>query len=160
MEKALSPEDQVVLDACERIELVMAEMYRYFASLHAEDPIVADLWRRTAMDEENHARQFVLAKKLKRGAIDGMKVDHRKAENTLSVVLSVLKGLRENPPALEDALRSSIRLEEHLLQFHMDCVALFCEESFRTMFHAVMTADNGHITRLKETYARLFPTKQ
>lgn len=147
--------DQVVLDICERIELVAAEFYHYYADLFGDDADIVELWSKTAADEENHARQFELARKLRRGLVEGLKVDRVMADKALELISSVLKNVREHPPTLVDALHLAIRLEEHLSRFHMDCVAVYCDESSRKMFQAMMAADNGHIQRLKTVYDRL-----
>jgi rubrerythrin len=160
MEKKLTPDELVVLDTCEKIELVFAELYHYLANTFADDSEIAELWSRTAADEEHHAYQFALAKKIKIGLVDSLKVDRWKAENTLNIVHSVLKSVQEHPPKLEDALRSAIKLEETLSHFHMDCIAFFNDESSQKMFHAMMAADDGHITRLKDTYNLLIQSKK
>ena len=150
--------DQVVLDICERIELAAAELYHFFASHFANDTVIAELWSKMAADEENHARQFDLARKLRKGLVAGLKVDRTHADKALELSSSILDKVREHPPALVDALHLAIRLEEHFSRFHMDCVALFCDESSQKMFRAMMAADEGHIQRLRTVYDRLLQT--
>lgn len=155
MDKAPTPADQAVLDTCEQIEQTAATLYHHFADLFGDDEVLFQLWNTTAIEEENHAHQFVLARKIKRGLVDTVKVDRWKADNTLAMIRSVLDNVREHPPTLDDALRSAIKLESSLSHFHMDCVAVFTDGSLQNMFRAMMAADDGHVLRLKDAYDRL-----
>lgn len=152
MEKTLSVEELRILDTCRDIELVGADIYLYFAGLFADSPPYAALWEKTAMEEKNHAAQFELAMKMKKGLVDSVTLDTWKAENALAVARSIHAAVRQHPPTLEDALRTSIKLELHLSEFHMGCVAVFKEGSFGAMFQAMMDADDKHVKSLKDAY--------
>ncbi|GFE58247.1 hypothetical protein [Geobacter sp. AOG1] len=152
MEKCLSVEEMKILDTCRDIELVGADIYLYFAGLFADLPLYAALWKKTAMEEKNHAAQFELAMKMKKGMVESITLDSWKAENALTVAKSIFAGVRQHPPTLEDALRSSIKLELHLSEFHMGCVAVFQDGSFGAMFQAMMDADDKHVKSLQDAY--------
>jgi rubrerythrin len=49
------------LKLCAEMEREMGALYRDLAAAHAEDPELAQLWFKTAREEDNHARQFELA---------------------------------------------------------------------------------------------------
>lgn len=158
MEKSLSVEELKILDTCRDIELVCADIYSCFADLFVGSPCCAALWEKTAKEEKNHAAQFELAMKMKKGMVTAVTMDQWKATNTLNVARSILAGVRQHPPTLEDALRSAIKLELHLAEFHMECVAVFRDETFHAMFKAMMAADDQHVKALQEAYQEYLRT--
>ena len=68
---------------------------------------------------------------------------------------TVIGKVRENPPAVLDALRSAIKLENYLAAFHLECVAVFEDAGCRKMFSAMMSSDNEHIASLQDACDRL-----
>lgn len=158
MEKSLSVEELKLLDTCRDIELVGGDIYLYFAEFFAEFPSYSALWEKTAKEEKNHAAQFELAMKMKKGLVESITLDPLKAENALAVARSIHAAVRQHPPTLEDALRTSIKLELHLSEFHMGCVAVFKEGSFGAMFKAMMDADDKHVKSLQDAYQEYLRT--
>ena len=143
-----------VLGMCAEIERKNMELYDLFAECFAADAEMAKLWHKVAREEENHANQFQLAAKLREGAIDSVTVDPWRAQNTLKVVQSIIDAVKLRPPTPEDALRSAIKLEEHLAGFHVECVACFEDKHCQKLFHAMMAVDDSHMSHLKEVYER------
>jgi rubrerythrin len=144
-----------ILEICGDIELHCAELYRYYAEIFLENPELSGMWTKTAQEEDNHASQFVLAIKLRRqGMIGSVAVDPYKAENTLRIIKSVYAGVRQNKPAVIDALRSAIKLEERLEEFHMTTVALFTDEAHKNLFNAMMQADQHHLAIIEAAYQK------
>jgi rubrerythrin len=144
-----------VLEICRDIELSCAKLYRYFAEIFSSHQEMAELWRKTVKEEENHARQFVLAIKLcNEQIIDTLSLDGSTAKNMLSVVKSMHDEARKNKPSMLDSLRTAIKLEEDLAAFHMTTVANFVGESHKKLFSAMMSADKGHVEELREFYQR------
>lgn len=50
------------LDACQEVEQNAADLYHLLADQFRPDTRVARLWRKTALEEENHAREVKLAR--------------------------------------------------------------------------------------------------
>lgn len=145
-----------VLEICRDIELANAHLYDYFTEIFSDYQEVSALWRKTAREEENHARQFMLAIKMWREQIvDTLFIDASTAENTLSYVRSINEVMRENRPTILEALNSAITLEVNLSKFHMTTVGHFVEESHKKLFSAMMKADKKHIEALREFHQRL-----
>ncbi|MRR34877.1 rubrerythrin [bacterium] len=155
----MSVDTMVMLGKCAEIELKSMELYDLYADCFEHDVDVARMWRRVAREEENHANQFRLAVKMKDGAIGAVTVDPGKVEDTLRVVQSIIDGVKQSPPTLEDALCSAIQLEEQLSCLHVDCVVTFEDEQYRKFFHAMMTCDNAHVSRLREAYMQQIKTR-
>jgi rubrerythrin len=145
-----------ILEICRDIESYNAELYRYYGEIFSDNPEIAVLWKMTAMEEENHANQFVMAINLrKQGVVDSVNIDLYTAESTLEKVKSIYDGVRKTRPHILDAFRSAVALEEKLESFHMETVALFQDGTFKNLFTAMMKADKGHIAKLEAAYQKL-----
>lgn len=151
-----SPVDIVsLLQICRDIETYCAEIYHVYAERYADDEELRELWQRTFEEEENHARQFVMAINMRReGMIASINVDSVKATQVLEMVKSIYNGILANLPSKLDALRSAIKMEEKLSTFHLDTIADFQDEGMKKMFHAMMMGDQHHIQRLEEIYQK------
>lgn len=149
----MSIDDRKLLDLCRNVEIKNGELYDFFGELFRSEVEISRLWFKTAEEERNHAAQLALAAKVPAGIT--VLVDPWKANNTLKIVTSILDNVRQHPPLLLDALRSAIKLEEHLSSFHLDCVGSFSDESIKQLFHAMMMADDAHVARLRALRDRL-----
>lgn len=144
--------EQILLEKCREIELLCKELYDYFAELYSGDEAALHLWRKTAMEEQNHADQFTLALKLRKGMSCIVAVESARVESIISQLRTVIAKVKAEPPKYADALNSSIKLEKYLAEFHLSCVVVFEEDSFRSMFNAMMASDQEHIASLQEAY--------
>jgi rubrerythrin len=147
--------DFEILKACRDIEKVAEEIYRYYAEIFKDNPRIRSLWERTADEEKSHAQQFELALKLRKGMVEGSSGDSFMVCNTLKYLRSFQDGIKKRKPVLSEALRSAIRFEEHLAQFHLSCIAIFRDERFKNMFTAMMASDNEHVESLQNEYENL-----
>ena len=153
---AVNGETVKVLEICRDIELANAELYRYFAGIFRDHAEMAALWHKTAQEEENHAKQFVLAIAMRREQlVDALAIDSNTAENTLNFIKGIYDMVRVNKPSMLEALRSAITLEVNLGKFHMTTAVHFVEKSHRQLFAAMMKADKDHVEALREFYQRL-----
>lgn len=145
-----------ILETCKEIELTCADLYRFYAQLFIDAPEQSELWRKTSLEEENHAQQFALAQNLIRhGTIKDMNAGMAEATHALKMVQTLLERARMAKPDILAALETSIALEERLAAFHTTTVANFTNESHAKMFHAMMQTDNDHIGTLREMHKKL-----
>ncbi len=134
-----------LLEICRDVETYCAQIYQLYEKGYADDQELSRLWAKTYAEEENHASQFVLAIKMRReNFISAVNMDQVKATQILNMVKGIYRNLLAHLPSKIDALRSAIKLEEHLAQFHLASIASFEDEGIRKMFHAMMLADNEH----------------
>ena len=142
-----------MLDACEEVENVAAEIYYFFADHFQHDEKIARTWRTTALEEENHARQVNLAKK-KLKSIALVSIDAwRQVFTTQKHFHTILGLIRMSPPTLEEALISSITLEEKMDHLHMMNAVMIVEKSGNDLFAAMMKEDQSHLLKLEELLA-------
>ena len=150
---SISETPQDLFDLCREIESGCAELYHFYAELFQEDKEVMLLWKRMALEEENHSREFDLAAKLMRQkAISSFKIELINAEIALIYIRSHLNRMKENPPTIEDALKDAIELEDKMSVFHLECVAEFSAPSFECLFRAIIQADQDHLASLRNAY--------
>lgn len=152
MEKTLTQQELGVLAICRDVELANEQLYLFFADLFKDDAKLARLWRKTALEEGNHANQFNLATKVNAGMIESVNLDFVEAAQTLEFVRLVLDKAKKSPPLPEEALRIAVELEEKLSKFHLDCQVRFTEESFVEMFRAMMAADDEHARAIRQAW--------
>ena len=57
---AVNDGNQDVLDVCQNIKLLCAKLHHFYAELFKDDRTSLLLWKRTAMEEENNAKEFAL----------------------------------------------------------------------------------------------------
>ncbi|MDD2580752.1 MAG: hypothetical protein PHR66_02035 [Desulfuromonadaceae bacterium] len=156
---AMTVTEQVMLEKCREIELLCKELYDYFAELYSDNEDAVRLWRKTAMEEQNHADQFTLALKLRKDLPCTVLTNSTRIESVISQLRAVITKVKAVPPNLADALNASIKLEKHLAEFHIDSVARFENDSYRKMFNAMMSSDNEHIETLQQEHYKLTNAK-
>lgn len=147
-EKAL-----LFLDVCAQIEGLCAELYHFYSRVYTDNPDVVRLWKKTAMEEENHRNQINLAMRM-RDEIESL------LPNGLDVAYQIhhklkhlVVGVKNNPPVLVTALKKSIEMEERLAFLHVESAVRFKDESIQKMFNALRAADREHITALRRQLA-------
>lgn len=145
-----------ILEICRDVEICVSEIYYCFEESFGDSPEIARLWKKTAMEEENHAKQFVLAINLrKQDLVRGVSIDQETAEAVLHKVKSLYETVRRSRPAAADALRMAMELEEELAEYHMSALARFQDSSHKMLFEAMMNHDNGHALELKKAYEKV-----
>lgn len=157
MNKILSREELRILDTCRDIELLNEQLYRHFAQLFSEDRELADLWRKTANEEANHAQQFELAIRAQKEMLESVTIDPSKVDSAFKFVRTILEIAEKSPPSVADALQLGVKLEERLSALHLECIAGFADESYKALFRSMMANDDRHIQSLldaREKYSK------
>lgn len=145
-----------VLEICRDVELANAALYHYFAEIFSSDEELASLWHKTALEEENHAKQFVLGIKMRKEQIvESLSIDGSQAKDMLNFAKSLSAQVRTDPPDKVEALRIAINLEERLAGFHMTTVSGFADNNLKKLFAAMMKTDDHHVEKLHEMHKRL-----
>lgn len=150
------PLDQLhFLDLCALFELKIGDLYTHFAKLFAEDAELSSLWRKTALEEENHAQQFRMAVRLQGSGIKYVNTDLSKAVANLRKLQAAVEkyiGMTLSP---QDALRLAIKLEDQVAVLHMDTIVVFEDPELKRLFEAMMECDKGHVSMLQNYLDRI-----
>ncbi len=134
---------------CAQNEELCAELYHYYSDLFLDDLDVAKLWKKTAMEEENHQKQFELALRLVAECDFELGYDVERALNVNRKFIQLLQHVRNNPPDLKTALHKAIEMEEAIAGLHMDSAVRFHDKDTHDLFKAMYDADQGHLESLK-----------
>jgi len=145
--------DCPIFEICAKIEAQTAELYHYYSELFHDDPDVARLWHKTALEEENHLRQFELAGRLYRKDDFTVAADIERAQRICHKLGALVSHVRQHPPDLETALTRAIEMEELLADLHMESVVRFTDGSVQKVFRAMMAFDQEHVHSLKKLLA-------
>ena len=148
-------DEMQALDLCAGIEMKCAEMYRKFEMLYADLPEIASLWRKTAMEEDNHAEQFKLAYRLRGKGIGEVKVDFEKIEVLIREMDTCMDKMQSTHPHPTNALSFAIHLECALSEFHMLNVVEFKDPELSKLFAAMMNNDREHVTMLENALSKM-----
>lgn len=141
----------IFLDSCYEIECCCAEMYYFFAEQFADNRKLSRLWSKTAMEEENHARHVLLAKKMV-SSINWVCLESwRNATTALALVKQTIRSIRESPPGQKDAILMALACEHRLENLHMQSAILVKEAVGNSMFKALLKADRQHVELLEAT---------
>jgi rubrerythrin len=142
-----------VLELCRDIEVECGRLYSLYALGHrAADPKIHELWIKTAKEEAGHADQIRLALRLD-GSVNGTTVAIDEARAMLAHMKQLVADTRRKIPSVPEALQTAIELEKKLSAFHLAQAATFPSGAQRSLFEAMMRADDGHLARLEEAYA-------
>lgn len=151
----LSISETNVLDICCKTEEACADLYHYFSKLYEDNPKASTIWKKTAVEEENHANQFRLASRLRGQGMKSLSTDSYKAKTLLAKLQSVYESVQKSPPPLKEAFRFAINLENSLSDYHMDTIATYEDESLANLFKAMMENDREHIQMLENAFTEL-----
>jgi rubrerythrin len=138
------------LEVCIRIEGICAELYHYYSKIYEDIPEASRLWKKTALEEENHQRQFELALRLIDETEFGISKDSLKrvyaAHNRL---LKLAGNLMNKKPELLSAVSKALEMEEKLADLHAYTALNFTDESMKNLFNALSDADRDHVADLQ-----------
>jgi rubrerythrin len=143
--------DEIILffDACAKIEGLCATLYHYYSDLYHELDDVSRLWKKTALEEENHQKQFELASRLRDDVRFELHADLERTYRIQQKLSTLLEHVHQNPPDIMTALTKAIEMEETLSDLHLDSSVSFQDESIKKMFQALREYDQDHVKSLR-----------
>lgn len=146
---------QAFLNRCAKIEDTLAQIYREMAVSVAADDELKAVWLSLADDEDEHAREIHLAKRLLKGAaLNAEGISGDQIERLLARAHELLARVRQATPSTRDALRLSLDLEEGFRQVHVLYAVRFADDSLRRVFERLGKADQKHIAQLADCCRR------
>jgi rubrerythrin len=141
---------RIFLDICIAIEGLCAELYHFYSEIYEDDLDVARLWKKTALEEENHRRQFELALLLLNEAeFDVPEESLRRAYSIKEKLHKLLIHIKKEKPELHTALTKAVEMEERLADLHVQTALKFNDESMQRFFKALSEADSEHVAALQ-----------
>jgi rubrerythrin len=155
MQELDTSKDRIFLffDVCAKIEGLCATLYHYYSDVHRDNDDVSRLWKKTAMEEENHQKQFELAQRLRDETGIDLNADMDRIYRIHQKLDTLLNHVRQSPPDIVTALTRSIEMEESLADVHLDSSVRFHEESISRMFLALRDFDQDHVKSMRHCLA-------
>jgi rubrerythrin len=151
----ISLKDQTILEKCREIELLSRDLYTCFAKTYVDSDEAVRLWHKTAREEQNHADQFSLALKLRKGLQIRTGISQEKADDIIKKLQITINKVTQTPLPLIKALDFAVRLEHLLAELHLSCIAEFSDPSFQSLFNAMMSSDQEHIASLETLLTKI-----
>ncbi len=148
---------KIFLEVCMGIESLCADLYHYYSKIYEDIPEASTLWTKTALEEENHQKQFELALKL----LDDTEFEVLNGSLTRAYaiqykLLKLMSNIRSAKPDLLTAVSKAVEMEEKLADLHIQTSLKFRDESMQNMFKALSEADRGHVSELQRYRSILY----
>jgi rubrerythrin len=145
------------LEVCMGIERLCAELYNFYGDLYEDNPEASRLWKKTALEEENHQNQFGLALRL----LDETEFDvpQDSMEHAYSIqykLLKLLNHIKNVKPELVIAVSKAVEMEQKLADLHVHSSLRFKDISIRNLFKTLSEADRDHVAALQQYQAILY----
>lgn len=140
-------------DVCAGIEGLCAELYHFYSDLFTDNTDMSSLWKKTALEEENHQKQFELASRIQGDVSFDLNADLDRTVRIHQKLGTLLLYVRQNPPDAVTALTRAIEMEENLADLHLDSSVRFHDENVKKMFQALSEFDRDHVKALRHCLA-------
>ena len=148
---------KLFLDVCMDIEGLCADLYHYYSKIYVDVPEASRLWKKTALEEENHRKQFELASLLLKEAEYEVGYDSlRRAYLVQYKLVKLTEIIKDNKPDLLTAVSKALEMEEKLADLHVYTALNFKEESMQKLFKSLSEADHGHVSELQQYRSILY----
>ena len=136
---------------CLKIEGLCAQLYHNYSKVYADNRDAAQLWAKTALEEENHQKQFKNAIMLMEEIdFELTLTDLKNACDVHRKLCLSLDLVKKNPPDLITALTKSIEIEKHLAELHVQTAVRFKDDSVIKMLKTLQLADQEHVKSLQQ----------
>lgn len=141
---------KIFLDVCMSIEKLCADLYHYYSRIYEDNPEASRLWEKTALEEENHQKQFELALRLLNETEFELSKDSLGRANSIHhKLMNLVEHVKSNRPELLTAVTKAVEMEDRLADLHAHTALIFKEESMSNLFKALSEADRGHVEDLQ-----------
>jgi rubrerythrin len=161
MEQIDTSQDKAFLffDVCAKIEGLCAQLYHYYSDVFKDDDDISRLWKKTALEEENHQKQFELACRIREDVEFELNADIDRPYRIYQKLNNLIAHVSKNPPDIETALSKAIQMEESLVDLHLDSSVEFQDESIKKMFLALKEFDRDHVKSLRHVLSTVLLPK-
>jgi rubrerythrin len=143
------PDLLLFFDTCSKIEGLCAELYHYYSELFLENEEVSHLWKKTALDEENHQKMIEFANRLRNDCEFELIADIEKPYRVYNKLSLFVSHVRQFPPEIVPALTNAIEMEEALCDLHIGSSVKVKDPQLKIMFKGIGDEEREHIKALR-----------
>jgi len=148
---------RIFLEVCMGIEKLCADVYHYYSEIYEDIPEASSLWKKTALEEENHQMQFGLALRMLSGTeFEVPQESLKRAYSVQHKLLDLINHVKDTRPDLLTAVSKAVEMEEKLADLHAYTALHFNDESMQKLFKSLSKADHSHISDLQRYRSILY----
>ena len=148
---------KIFLEVCMGIETLCADLYHYYSDIYVDIPDASRFWKKAALEEENHRKQFELALHLLNETEFAVSKESLKRAHSIQYkLLELINHIKSNQPELLTAVSKAIEMEEKLADLHAYTALNFKEASMHDLFKALNEADRDHVADMQRYRTILF----
>lgn len=147
---------KIFLDVCIKIEGLCADLYHFYSKIYEETPEAFRLWKKTALEEECHRKQFELA------LLFLTETEYEVPNESLKRAFTIKENLqrqihhiKNNRQDLFTAVSTAVEMEENLADLHVHNSLNFKDVTMQSLFKAMSAYDRGHIADLQTFQSNL-----
>ena len=147
---------QAILQTCIQIEERLGAIYSELAQHPDADEELQDIWQAMAEDEARHAYRIrLVADRLALAGVTKLPLEDTAVLALLDSAGEILQDAQEQRLSIEDAVFTSVELEDGFLQAHLAYGDDAGQPDLQTMFKALAEEDRKHTAALKGYLDRL-----
>jgi rubrerythrin len=141
---------KIFLEICMGIEEICAGLYHFYSDIYKDIPEASGLWKKTALEEEYHRKQFELAlRQLYEVELEVSEDSLKQAYSIQYKLLILMNHIRSNKPELLTAISMAVEMEEELADLHENTAIIFKDESMQNLFTFLGDTDREHAAALQ-----------
>lgn len=147
---------KIFLEVCMGIEVLCAELYHYYSTVFEDIPEASRIWKKAALEEEDHQKQFELALRLLNET--EFEVQKDSLERAFSIQYKLLKltdHVKSSKPELLTAVSKAVEMEDKLADLHVSASLKFKDMSIQKLFKALGEDDRQHVAALQRYHTIL-----
>ena len=148
---------KIFLEICMDIEGLCASLYHFYSTIYEDSPEAVRFWKKVALEEENHQKQFELALRLLNETEFEVSKDNLKRAYAIQFKLqNLMNHIQSHKPDLLTAVSKAIEMEEKLADLHVHTSLNFKDESMQKLFTALGNADMHHVSEMQRYLTVLY----
>ena len=147
---------KAILQTCIEVEERVGEIYRQLVKHPDANEELREIWQEMADDEMRHARRIrLVAERFEVAGVIACNLTSESVQELMDRAGEILLDVQEGRLSLEEAIYTSVELEDTFLNAHLGFAASGNQPDLQTMFKALAEADREHTERLKSYLNRM-----
>jgi rubrerythrin len=138
------------LDAIEKLEQKLAELYAFFQELFIADKIVSGVLFKMALEEKGHADLVQYQRRTVRkdpGLFNEVTIDVEEINRIISDADAIIKAVPA--PSIDEALKAALQFEQSAAEYHYKTAMEQANPELAGLLKNLAGVDNGHLESLK-----------
>ncbi len=138
------------LDAIEKLEQKLAELYAYFNKLFIADKIVSSVFFKMALEEKGHADLVQYQRRIARKnpkLFNEVTIDVEEINRIISDADAIIKAVPA--PSTDNALQAALQFEQNAIEYHYKTAMEQANPELAALLKNLAGVDSDHLDSLK-----------